>query len=69
MVLQKLQEKIDNLINSDPDNSFQGQWRFYDLPLFGVARADGSLFIKVKEEKIVGGHLLLPEEWLPGIFP
>ncbi len=66
MFLQQLQEKITKQVQTDPDNSFTGQWLFYDPPLVGAAFAADSLFLKMKEEKIAGEQFMLPEEWLPG---
>ncbi len=66
MFWQKLQEKIEKMVETDPANSYQGEWRFYHAPLLGVARADDPLFEEMKEEHIVGEKHLMPEEWLPG---
>ncbi len=66
MILQDLQNKMINLINTDADNTFQQEWRFYDTPLIGAALADDPLFFKMKEENIAGKQFLLPGEWLPG---
>ncbi len=35
-------------------------------PLLGAAGADDPAFLDLKKEGVVGAHLLLPEEWLPG---
>lgn len=38
----------------------------FSPPLLGVAGADDPGFLDLKRDGVVGPHLLLPEEWLPG---
>ena len=40
--------------------------RFYQHPIFSVARADAHGFSEIKRSEVVGAHHLMPEEWLPG---
>jgi epoxyqueuosine reductase QueG len=40
--------------------------RIFDEPLFGYAAADDPLFGELKKPGIIGDHLMLPGEWLPG---
>lgn len=44
MFRQKLQDKLKAMIETDPENRYQGQWQFYQSPLLRVARADDPLF-------------------------
>ena len=39
---------------------------YYEPPLVGVARAEDPLFLKLKQENIVGKAHLSPSDWLPG---
>jgi len=39
--------------------------KIFDLPIFGIASADDSLFDTLKDEKVIGNHHLSPKEWLP----
>lgn len=40
--------------------------RIYDQPLVAVASAQDPLYLRLREEGVVGPHHLLPSEWLPG---
>ena len=40
--------------------------QIFSSPLLGVAGADDPGFLDLKKDGVVGPHLLLPEEWLPG---
>ena len=39
--------------------------RFYQHPIFSIARADNPWFAEIKRPEAVGGHHLMPEDWLP----
>lgn len=39
--------------------------KIYDGLLLGVASAEDPLFMSLKDEKVVGVHHLVPQEWLP----
>ena len=39
--------------------------RFYEKPIFSIARADSPRFLEIKRPDIVGEHHLLPYDWLP----
>jgi epoxyqueuosine reductase len=38
----------------------------FDSPIMGIARADDSLFLCLKEPEAIGPHFSPPESWLPG---
>jgi len=40
--------------------------RIFDEPLFGYASAEDPFFTEAKKPGIIGPHLMLPSEWLPG---
>ena len=40
--------------------------RFFEHPVFSIARADNPLFMDIKRPEVVGEHHLLPQDWLPG---
>ncbi len=40
--------------------------RMYEAPIFGFASANDPMFHELRKENVVGSHLLLPEQWLPG---
>lgn len=40
--------------------------RFYQRPIFSIARADNPGFAEIKRPELVGEHHLMPEDWLPG---
>lgn len=40
--------------------------RIYDAPVFAFGSADDKLFEGLKEPSAIGGHFMLPKEWLPG---
>ena len=39
--------------------------KIFDLPIFGIASANDSMFDTLKEETVIGNHHLSPKEWLP----
>lgn len=39
--------------------------KMFEPPLIGVAAAHDAGFAELQRDEVVGGHLLLPEEWLP----
>jgi len=40
--------------------------QIFDQPLVGIASAEDSFFLKLKEADVIGPHHLTPGEWLPG---
>jgi epoxyqueuosine reductase QueG len=40
--------------------------RIFEEPLFGYADAGDPLFAELKKPAVIGDHLLLPSDWLPG---
>src|SRR5690606_16781974 len=56
---------IEDFVLTSEQNSYQGQYRFYDRPLVGFAAADDPIFMEFKKEEIVGPNFRLPTEWLP----
>jgi epoxyqueuosine reductase len=65
IMLVSLTREINNIIEEDPANTFNGKYRFYDHPLLAVASASDYLFTELKNPKIVGQLFRLPSEWLP----
>jgi epoxyqueuosine reductase len=63
---QEIVERITELVLNDPGNRLEGEVRFFDPPLVGVAAAADPLFNELKKEEGVGPMHRLPEEWLPG---
>ena len=57
---------IEDFVLTSEQNSYQGQYRFYDRPLVGFAAADDPIFTEYKNEGIIGPNFRLPGEWLPG---
>ena len=39
--------------------------RFYEKPIFSIARADAPGFMEIKRPDVVGEHHMLPRDWLP----
>ena len=39
--------------------------RFFEHPIFSIARADDPGFLDIKRPEVVGEHHLLPHDWLP----
>lgn len=37
----------------------------FDAPLLGISSADDILYEKLKQEEVIGNHVLLPRDWLP----
>lgn len=56
---------IEDFVLTSEQNSYQGQYRFYDRPLVGFTAADDPIFMEFKKEEIVGPNFRLPTEWLP----
>lgn len=50
-----------------PENALPGDRgaAIFDLPVIGFASAGDTLFLKLKEQNVVGPHHKLPREWLP----
>ncbi|MCL2201113.1 MAG: 4Fe-4S binding protein [Oscillospiraceae bacterium] len=81
MTTEKLQLILDDLCVSSPMNylniaaedelelgdaeKFNGM-RFFQNPIFSVARADIPEFDLIKRPEVVGAHHFMPEDWLPG---
>ena len=61
----RLQGMTIDMIGADEDSGLVGM-RFFQHPVFAIARADDPLFINIKRPEVVGEHHLLPEDWLPG---
>lgn len=40
--------------------------RIYDAPIFAFGSADDMMFEDLKKPAAIGGHFMLPKEWLPG---
>lgn len=38
----------------------------FEPPLLGVAAAGDPAFLRLRDPEVVGPHVMLPEEWLPG---
>lgn len=57
----------DNIVKeSDPMFQYLNGVKLYDAPLIKYGRADDPLFTGLKSSDIIGPHVLLPAEWLPG---
>lgn len=54
-----------DMLGADEDSGLIGM-RFYQHPIFAIARADDPLFLDIKKTEAVGGHHLMPDDWLPG---
>ena len=73
--LEGVEEKSFNKHNPMPsggeaiekDTEYDGLrgMRFYDKPLFSIARADALRFLEIKRTEVVGEHHMLPKDWLP----
>ncbi|MHC6179003.1 response regulator [Clostridium sp. JNZ X4-2] len=66
--------KIENIIRqvneftlTSPYNKISelNNIRIFDAPLIGVAQAQDPLFLRLKDNKIIGTHHLTPKEWMP----
>lgn len=66
--------KIENIIRqvneftlTSPYNKISelNNTRIFDAPLIGVAQAEDPLFLRLKDNKIIGTHHLTPKEWMP----
>ncbi len=68
MDLEEMMRLASEFAEQSPLNRVEelGIKRIYDIPLMGAAKADDVLFEKLKEHEVLGGHYLLPQEWLPG---
>ena len=38
--------------------------KIFDAPITGIASADSPMFQELKSEHVIGGHFMLPSEWL-----
>ncbi|MDR2143058.1 MAG: 4Fe-4S binding protein [Treponema sp.] len=70
-----LEKFVTDYINTAPGNFVPAEialrpelagMRIFEEPIFGYADAGDPLFPELKKPEIIGGHFLLPEEWLPG---
>lgn len=59
-----LTKNMSDMVLNDPDNTHNGDYRYYDPPLLGFASAADPLFSEFKTD-IVGNHFRAPLEWLP----
>jgi epoxyqueuosine reductase QueG len=66
---------VTDYINTAPGNFVPAEtalrpeltgMRIFEEPIFGYADAGDSRFAELKKPEIIGEHLLLPGEWLPG---
>ncbi|MDR1586983.1 MAG: 4Fe-4S binding protein [Treponema sp.] len=66
---------VTDYINTAPGNFVPAEialrpelagMRIFEEPVFGYADAGDPLFAELKKPEIIGGHLLLPGEWLSG---
>ena len=54
-----LSEEMAALLGAD-------EFCFFDTPLIGIAAADDTLFEKMKDAQIIGGHFITPKQWMSG---
>jgi len=54
-----------DMLGADEDSGLMGM-RFFQRPIFAIARADDPGFKEIQRPEVVGPHHLLPEDWLPG---
>ena len=54
-----------DMLGADADSGLMGM-RFFQRPIFAIARADDPGFKEIRRPEVVGPHHLLPEDWLPG---
>ena len=75
MTKNQLLELIQQLFSTCPGNTIAPEdallpelsgARIFESPLVCVAAADDPLYIKLKDESVVGPWHMNPEEWLPG---
>ena len=52
------------MFKQDDFGEFNGI-RFFEDPIFSVTRSDNPGFEDIKRPEVVGGHHLLPNDWLP----
>jgi epoxyqueuosine reductase len=66
---QFLIDKIDTFLKETELNRFSAnnkQFLLYGEPLVGIASADDPMFLKLKEDNVIGSHHFSPVEWFPG---
>ncbi|NLM83751.1 MAG: epoxyqueuosine reductase [Clostridiales bacterium] len=54
-----------DMLGADEDSGLMGM-RFFQRPIFAIARADDPGFKEIQRPEVVGPHHLLPEDWLSG---
>ena len=54
-----------DMLGADEDSGLMGM-RFFQRPVFAIARADDPGFKEIQRPEVVGPHHLLPEDWLSG---
>ena len=55
-----------DMLGADEEDSALVGMRFYQRPIFAIARTDDPGFKEIQRPEVVGKHHLLPEDWLPG---
>lgn len=65
--IQLLENSENNRIKDKADIPEQMVgMRIFEKPVFAFGAADDDYFVTFKDPSIIGGHYLLPVEWLPG---
>ena len=68
-------ESAEKFIAGSTDNFVPGDlalskevegMKIFDKPIFGFAMADDELFKELQRSEVIGRHVLIPEDWLPG---
>lgn len=65
--IQDIFEEISEFIEKTPYNKVEelGGIQIFDTPLIGIAAADDPLFLKLKEEEVIGSDYITPLQWMP----
>lgn len=67
MKLSELKKAIMSFIKNSEDNVIPelGGIKIYEEPIIAVASADDPLFLKLKDEDVIGAFHKTPKEWFP----
>jgi epoxyqueuosine reductase QueG len=66
--LAAIRERLGDIVARHPLNRvsrYQGA-RIYDEPLVGIAAAADPLYLRLRDDDVIGPHHLAPADWLPG---
>ena len=62
-----IEESPNNLISEELAlNPRCVDLKIFEAPIFAVGSPDDGLFKRLKDPDVIGGHVISPDEWLPG---